>query len=60
MIVGGNDTTRNSMTGGVIFNENPGELEKLRNDTSLVPSMVSEVIRFQKVTAHATNRYTRL
>lgn len=60
LIVGGNDTTRNSMTGGVIFfNENPGELEKLRKDTSLIPSMVSEVIRFQTPLPHMRRTVTR-
>ena len=60
LIVGGNDTTRNSMTGGVIFfNENPGELEKVRNDTSLIPSMVSEVIRFQTPLPHMRRTVTR-
>lgn len=60
LIVGGNDTTRNSMTGGVIFfNENPGELEKVRNDNSLIPSMVSEVIRFQTPLPHMRRTVTR-
>ena len=60
LIVGGNDTTRNSMTGGVVFfNENPREFEKLRNETSLIPSMVSEVIRFQTPLPHMRRTLTR-
>ena len=48
LIVGGNDTTRNSITGGVLaLNQNPGEYDKLRADTSLIPNMVSEIIRWQ-------------
>ena len=48
LIVGGNDTTRNSISGGVIaLNENPAEYDKLRADPSLVPNMVSEIIRWQ-------------
>ena len=48
LIVGGNDTTRNSITGGVLaLNENPGEYDKLRADHSLIPNMVSEIIRWQ-------------
>ncbi len=46
LIVGGNDTTRNSISGGVVaLNQNPNEYDKLRADPSLIPSMVSEIIR---------------
>ncbi len=48
LIVGGNDTTRNSISGGVIaLNENPDQYQKLRDDAGLIPSMVSEIIRWQ-------------
>lgn len=48
LIVGGNDTTRNSISGGVLaLNQNPAEYDKLRNDLSLIPNMVSEIIRWQ-------------
>ncbi|HIG40675.1 MAG: cytochrome P450 [bacterium] len=47
LIVGGNDTTRNSISGGVLaLNQHPAEYDKLRNDTSLIPNMVSEIIRW--------------
>ncbi|MGY3487792.1 cytochrome P450 [Bradyrhizobium sp. USDA 4011] len=53
LIVGGNDTTRNSMTGGVLFmNQYPGELQKLRDNPALVSSAVSEIIRYQTPIAH--------
>ncbi len=53
LIVGGNDTTRNSITGGVLaLNESPGEYAKLRADHSLIPGMVSEIIRWQTPLAH--------
>jgi len=53
LIVGGNDTTRNSITGGVLaLNENPAEYAKLRANPSLVPNMVSEIIRWQTPLAH--------
>jgi cytochrome P450 len=53
LIVGGNDTTRNSMTGGLLaVHENPEELEKIRQDRALIPTMVSEMIRFQTPVIH--------
>jgi cytochrome P450 len=53
LIVGGNDTTRNSITGGLLaLNQNPVEYDKLRADPSLIPSMVSEIIRWQTPLAH--------
>ncbi|HAL41831.1 MAG TPA: cytochrome P450 [Gammaproteobacteria bacterium] len=53
LIVGGNDTTRNSMTGGVLaLNEYPAEYEKLKRDPSLIPNMISEVIRWQTPLAY--------
>jgi cytochrome P450 len=53
LIVGGNDTTRNSISGGVLaLNENPGEYDKLRDNPSLIPSMVPEIIRWQTPLAH--------
>ena len=53
LIVGGNDTTRNSISGGVVFlNEFPGEYEKLRKNHDLIPNMVSEIIRYQTPLAH--------
>ncbi len=48
LIVGGNDTTRNSISGGVLaLNQNPDEYQKLRDNPALIPSMVSEIIRWQ-------------
>lgn len=53
LIVGGNDTTRNSITGGVLaLNENPAEFLKLRQNPELIPSMVSEIIRWQTPLAY--------
>jgi cytochrome P450 len=48
LIVGGNDTTRNSISGGVLaLNQHPQEYEKLRSDVSVIPNMVAEIIRWQ-------------
>ena len=53
LIVGGNDTTRNSISGGVIaLNRFPQEYDKLRANPALIPNMVSEIIRFQTPLAH--------
>ena len=48
LIVGGNDTTRNSISGGVLaLNQFPAEYDKLRANTSLIRNMVAEIIRWQ-------------
>lgn len=53
LIVGGNDTTRNSISGGVLaLNQNPDEYRKLNDDPSLITSMVPEIIRWQTPLTH--------
>ena len=60
LIVGGNDTTRNSISGGVLaLNQNPDEYDKLRADHSLIPNMVSEIIRWQTPLAFMRRTVTR-
>ena len=60
LIVGGNDTTRNSMSGGVLaLSENPGELAKLKGNPALVPSLVAETIRYQTPVIHMRRTATR-
>lgn len=53
LIVGGNDTTRNSISGGLLaLNRHPAEYDKLRANPALVHSMVPEIIRWQTPLAH--------
>jgi cytochrome P450 len=53
LIVGGNDTTRNTITGSVVaLNENPDQYALLRDNPALIPGMVSETIRWQTPLAH--------
>ena len=60
LIVGGNDTTRNSITGGVVaLNENPKEYEKLLANQDLIPNMVSEIIRWQTPLAYMRRTATQ-
>ncbi len=60
LIVGGNDTTRNSISGGVLMlNEHPREYDKLKADPGLVRNMVSEIIRFQTPLMHMRRTVTR-
>ncbi|WP_066516465.1 cytochrome P450 [Sphingobium cloacae] len=53
LIVGGNDTTRNSISGGVLaLNRHPDEYDKLRKNPALIQSMVPEIIRWQTPLTH--------
>jgi cytochrome P450 len=60
LIIGGNDTTRNTISGSVFaLNQNPAQYDRLRADPSLIPSMVSETIRWQTPLAHMKRTATQ-
>ncbi|MEZ5648935.1 MAG: cytochrome P450 [Burkholderiaceae bacterium] len=59
LIVGGNDTTRNSISGGVLaLNQFPEQYDKLRANHGLVETLVPEIIRWQTPLAHMARTAT--
>jgi cytochrome P450 len=60
LIVGGNDTTRNSISGSILaLNQNPDQYRKLRENPALIPNMVSETIRWQTPLAYMRRTATQ-
>eukprot|EP01041_Mallomonas_annulata_P017359 gene17359-35795_t len=60
LTVGGNDTTRNTISGSVFaLNKNPDQYAKLRANPDLILPMISETIRWQTPLAHMSRVATR-
>lgn len=53
LVVAGNETTRNSISGGLLaLSEHPAERRKLLDDPSLIPSAVQEIVRWVSPVLH--------
>ena len=53
LIVAGSDTTRHSITGGLLaLNQHPAEYDKLRKNPDLLESAVPEIVRWQSPVAY--------
>jgi cytochrome P450 len=60
VMVAGHDTTRNAISSGLMaFLEHPDQLEKLKNDPSLVDTAADEIVRWTTPVNHFSRTATR-
>jgi len=60
LVVAGNETTRNAMTGGMLaFLDHPGEWDRLRRDPALLDGAVEEIVRWTTPVIQFTRTATR-
>ncbi|MFZ3033227.1 MAG: cytochrome P450 [Parvibaculum sp.] len=60
LVVAGNETTRNSISGGLLaLSQNPEERAKLLADPSLIPSAVQEIVRWVSPVLHMRRTATQ-
>ena len=60
VMVGGQETTPNLIGNGILtLLRNPEQLERLRQDRSLVPSAIEELLRYESPSQHTTRLATR-
>lgn len=60
LVVGGYDTTKNAMSGGLLaLSENPDQWAKLNGNPSLIPGLVGEIVRYQSPIIHMCRTVTR-
>jgi cytochrome P450 len=53
LLVGGYDTTKNAMTGGILMlSNNPDQWSKLKEKPTLISGMIGEIIRYQTPIIH--------
>ena len=59
LLVGGNETTRNSISHGMVaFTENPDQWQLLREQPALMPLAVREILRYASPAGIGTRRYS--
>ncbi|MCA1666254.1 MAG: cytochrome P450 [Thermomicrobia bacterium] len=60
LILAGNETTRNAISGGLLaLFEHPHERARLQNDPALLPTAVEEILRWTSPVAHMMRYVTR-